>query len=892
MTELEKLLERIPRASTSVSKYEEVAFFLCRELGIGSVRCKSVGDDKNAANRIREAGSLSSPLVLLLVDPRGVDNVESVVRKTHEIVRPNGLVDAVLVRFEDTEPIHVLVGGSDEIRGRVVRLLPNVRLDSVNPVAVPEPVESWLEGFRAGPVTLAAPILQVDGRPPTRVRTTGDLRNWVATECRVAPERVVVKIITDPKNAYNRVGEALASKPAVLVLLATGTVTREHLRTAGSRRHEASPAPRLLLCFSTPCGSWNVELDEEPNVRIPSPSDEEPVVRVSSVPVVPPPLAPSASVEEPVEPVRPLPPGELRFRINDHVSRLVRHLPLGANSKELYEEQRDATDRGQSIATRAHQFVRELLDEPTTRLIVLTGDAGHGKTHLCRKLLVELCGMTAEAALDALRRDTRGETPFPRVGPGRPIRMVKDLSEIEPPETAATMLARLEADPDSVGVVCANEGRLRAIIDLQPGPLGPVRASLDASVHSGLTTAAPGVHVVNLNHQAVTGGSFFSDLVQRWVHDGRSWATCKSCAAVTLCPIHANRQFLAENGDHAGLPAKRLGDAVRVVEQSGYVLTIRESLMFLAYALVGRYDCPSVHDAWRAKKIDGRPSVPRLVFEPDLQAHELERLRILERLRRIDPGRAAMREVDDDLLRALDEDQAVADELGRGPARSRREARDEQKRLRDLLRNERRRAFFVDDGKSVPFWRRLGLSWYEEFARIADGTGDQRSLLRTRNQLVRGLHVVQGIRPQNDSELFLVDPAFARGRGATSVIATRIPIRYVEVRSQSVDWRTATSGSFVSKSVDWIDRRVVVRLGTADTDVLSLDLRQFEFLMRAAEGVAFRSFHGADVRRISSRLALVVQRRPSDLERIVVMDGHVPRNLSIDVDDSFSVGEM
>ncbi|MFU8805893.1 MAG: hypothetical protein ACNA8W_18920, partial [Bradymonadaceae bacterium] len=93
---------------------------------------------------------------------------------------------------------------------------------------------------------------------------------------------------------------------------------------------------------------------------------------------------------------------------------------------------------------------------PGTRLIVLTGDAGHGKTHLCGRLLADLKGIDEASAKEVLEEKARGEHDLAELPDGRALRMVKDLSEFEP-EPAGRVLADALERTGTVTVVCANK---------------------------------------------------------------------------------------------------------------------------------------------------------------------------------------------------------------------------------------------------------------------------------------------------------------------------------------------------------------------------------------------------------------------------------------------------
>ncbi len=109
-----------------------------------------------------------------------------------------------------------------------------------------------------------------------------------------------------------------------------------------------------------------------------------------------------------------------------------------------------------SYETKSYHYVLELLAQPSTSLIVLTGDAGHGKTHLCKRIL-EAGGKSGEEALQALKDDPEGQTPIALDVFAKPLRIVKDLSDDPDEVRNAVRLLELIEDETSIGLVCANE---------------------------------------------------------------------------------------------------------------------------------------------------------------------------------------------------------------------------------------------------------------------------------------------------------------------------------------------------------------------------------------------------------------------------------------------------
>jgi hypothetical protein len=558
-----------------------------------------------------------------------------------------------------------------------------------------------------------------------------------------------------------------------------------------------------------------------------------------------------------------------KLKLVDH---LVDYLPFGSGTGNLYEENAQPDESSWSYETKTLNYVRSLLRDPSVSLVVLTGDAGHGKTHLCRRIL-EGQGLSPEDAISVLTSDPNAQQAIePLEEGGLKLRIVKDFSEGSV-EAKTKLLIELLEDPESVGLVCANEGRLRATVSAAEGDLDNVMKALEFGLNSGLTTADGHVHVVNLNFQAAapTEKGFLRHMLRHWVDDRRRWGGCQQCDAKDSCPILKNRTALTTDDPHCDNRMDGLLQLVRTVEQSGYVFTIREALIFLAYIITGGNRCSDIHELHRSSRgrvtLSDHQMVP-LLFKRKLESAESQNLSVVRRIRRCDPGLITHRDVDEKIVRDLDDFSASS---GDQPTAS--QQKQEALRLLETVQSERRNSFFVDPEKGadgvIDRARRLGLFHYQPFEHIQSDDERASKMREIIKQIVLGLHVIQGIRPRDRSSLYLVDPAYSRSGSHTSVIAVKIPIDELWLRGLHEYWAKESGEEEkvvpLVQSVDWLDRQVVLCRDSDESQLrlLSLDLFQFEFVLRSADGVVFPQFHAADRRRILTALAAVAEQKES-----------------------------
>jgi len=592
----------------------------------------------------------------------------------------------------------------------------------------------------------------------------------------------------------------------------------------------------------------------------------------------------------------------MSFQVNQHVERLAGYQPFDSSFGQLYAEYVD-TRQSDQLETQAFDFVSELIHDPHVRLIILTGDAGHGKTHLCGRLITSNDTSIPDPR-EHLRTHGDGKTAIFTLPNRRALHIIKDLSELDRDLAGRRLEDALLAD-DRVTVVCANEGRLRAVLGRGSPGLGPVKEALDLVLNAGQTSKSGTIHIIDMNHQSVAapgGKSLVRQALKTWVSDGRKWTSCQDCDARPECPIYQNHRLLAAE-DTKG-ESRRAGTEMllRVVEQTGQVVTIRELLIFAAHAITGGLRCSDVHERVQKQKSGWQADhmFHQVMFGTRLERSDLERLRVFQAAEMLDPGTKAIRPVDDTLH--MDRDGTGVDpfvpsmvvDSALAPKNHQQLRRDSEKR-RNLYTFLRRDSYFEAAVESqyphIPFAERLGLRYYSEFEKILFEVAPvQQDYVRIRNRLLSGLEAVQGARRSEGTGSFLVvDSAFASHRGSAAVVARKIMSGSVQLMSQNTWWQVQAGGApNLGDAVDWVDRQVFVLLdaGREGSTPLAVDLncRQFEFVCRAAQGLSSRAFFQADIRRIMAQLADLADGASATEEITVLLNGRTSQ-LVIDVGD-------
>jgi len=498
----------------------------------------------------------------------------------------------------------------------------------------------------------------------------------------------------------------------------------------------------------------------------------------------------------------------------------------------------------------------------------------------------------------------------------------KDFSEFSI-ELACEYIEKAGRNEKDITVICANEGRLRAVLEATNAGEYCERVANDfkLSFQNGLASQDGEIHILNLNYQSVasslsTEHSETSSLLERtiksWV-DGTRWRSCDQCASKGSCPIYHNHFLLSHSKNQLGLNRqKRLVDLFATAERLGVVVTIREMLMSVSYILTGGLKCKDVHQRVKMGKPgwQSKYAFYNLVFEPpnDEVEKKLSKIPVVGKLSKLDPGKIAKREMDESLINEHDVfEEGEIDLLFRtkitskvelidaasgideiiGNPRSRKERENEATFIIKILRSLRRRYFFdICDSLNMAM-EHMGFSKGSYFIDILNKSLDPSKFAPLKNQIICGLHMVQGLKlSPNETKLMLVDPAFGNATSHAAIIARKISSGSIKLIPMKENWIYSEDqiNFAMTRVVDWIDRHIVIRILEGDgshTD-LNINLMLFDFLMRAAGGYVGSQFYAHDIRKITNYLGCLAEVATNADEEINLFKDGDTYSISID----------
>ncbi|WP_098023495.1 protein kinase [Streptomyces sp. st115] len=306
------------------------------------------------------------------------------------------------------------------------------------------------------------------------------------------------------------------------------------------------------------------------------------------------------------------------------------------------------------VATALDTALRDDVLSGVHRLVVITGNAGDGKTAFLEQLSVEALKRGAEPGQKRVNGDDF-------VYRGRAFHTNHDGSQDEGSQNNDAVLDAFlapfqgevaDAWPrNQTRLIAVNEGRLTDFITAHASryPL------LARTIRQGLANGAAdhGIAVVNLNTRDVvadpagTGDSILHRMAQT-LTDPRRWSGCASCDLAPRCYARHNAQTFAH--PTAGpVVIERLAALYRMTHLRGRLhITLRDLRSALAYMLTSGRDCTQIHELYqRPESIQER--LDSFYFTSWTGLHtggENEQDRLLAQLRELDVATVADPQLD------------------------------------------------------------------------------------------------------------------------------------------------------------------------------------------------------------------------------------------------------
>ena len=239
-------------------------------------------------------------------------------------------------------------------------------------------------------------------------------------------------------------------------------------------------------------------------------------------------------------------------------------------------------------------------------LVIITGNAGDGKTAFLQKL--ERKAADEQALVDhslpnGARIELRGRTFLSNYDGSQ------DEGDQKNDDVLRAFLAPFKGNDSKswaaskeTRLIAINEGRLVDFLEANRADFPALAALVKAGLRSGEPT--DGVAVVNLNLRSVVidphgqDNSILERLVNRMTHE-KFWDACHACDLKERCYAFHNAQTIQD--ETAGKRVvERLKSLYAITHLRGRLhLTLRDLRSALAYMLVGTRDCDEIHELYK-----------------------------------------------------------------------------------------------------------------------------------------------------------------------------------------------------------------------------------------------------------------------------------------------------
>ncbi|EFO79647.1 hypothetical protein OSCT_2511 [Oscillochloris trichoides DG-6] len=530
---------------------------------------------------------------------------------------------------------------------------------------------------------------------------------------------------------------------------------------------------------------------------------------------------------------------------NPFVDYLNRYTTASPDHEAAFDEflSQIAPPSGQPLhlKTQVENFLNVSFAQPDPPSVILTGNAGDGKTYLCRQIIKKA-----------------NEQPFhwerlqhePIILNGKRLYVIKDLSELGDAEGTALLrrvAATLSGESEDRYLIAANEGRLRALAG-HDATLAP----LYTLIHNQLTVGeANGARVLVINLTKVTTSSFVRKTLE-WMSAPVHWQVCETCESRAACPLAYNARQLAQPSI-----AARVQMLYQLLEHLDIHVTVRDMLIHLAYTLTANQRCQHLQHMHAAHR-----DLSTLVYYENIWGHNASpdfqrKASVVQHLERLHIGNHSLFELDNFIVSGgeSEEEQAQHRRLF-PPAVDLNHLRFEQDRRAYLevgaetgtqqetpmliawLPHCRRKLFFEREKQSeanrlIPF---LFLTDYLDLLE-----NEQRHKESIRRNLVLGLNrAFSRLYLNLDDNLYITSQYLHSTEQPRPLVRLTIPIQGVDLR---VDRRP-----HVAYDYDRADLALVIAPPPALTmqrgvppkpESWRMNLLLFEYLMRLAHGGTF-----------------------------------------------------
>jgi hypothetical protein len=511
-----------------------------------------------------------------------------------------------------------------------------------------------------------------------------------------------------------------------------------------------------------------------------------------------------------------------------------------------------------TIQTNTLTALSSKIQSDTPGIVILTGNAGHGKTHLCAASINQTNPtIDWQRACELIQEFGRASASLPLGDRKVEVWLIKDLTELSITEARNLLTDAIKNIKNRLTIVCANEGRLRSVTEkpemTEHQGLTDIHDALLRSLESHESEIGA-IHIFNLNLQKISAssdtehGSILSQLLNSWTAE-ENWKDCAECEKRERCPIRLNGEILNSNSSTTIRPF--IENSIYLSELLGYQFTVRQALVALAAAITNEKKCADIHQ--NEELLVSGDLRSESIFHTLFKGHERHKFNLLFRaFHTIDPGSMSSNLVDGQ-IDLVDFESELGTWWGDLSGHIQKEhwepSVEDWRFMRRFTVMTRRK--FSDSPTSLG--STLDIKYLPEFDLLI--SNEQAELRNLVLRIFRGLEAIQGIRSEdsNSTRLSIADQSFSdpslgldgiatkntrRDPEGTRLLASRI--RFSDTNFQVEEVPPGENGM---TTVNHFSTRVFLRPQNAPvTKRMAIDYVDFLYLLSAAEGLNANQF--------------------------------------------------
>ncbi|UAL53605.1 hypothetical protein [Metabacillus dongyingensis] len=325
---------------------------------------------------------------------------------------------------------------------------------------------------------------------------------------------------------------------------------------------------------------------------------------------------------------------------NPFVDYLDQFNVLSPNHSKIYDEY--SYDKGEKsytfkIETKVEDYLINILKK-SGQSFILTGNAGDGKTRLCRSIFNYFSSEDLKNWPNSGIREVSTEHGT--------LRIVKDLSELKEDKIFEELLRLQEYimndHKDRVYyLIAANEGKLTKFLS-QKSELSHLKEQVKLRFKDSINNNNV-FNIINLID--VTSSIYVEKVLEEWNKE-KNWVPCNSCPKINTCIINLNHKKTSK------IDVKnRLVEQYRLLDFLSTHITMREMLIHISYILTGGYKCTDIINGnYNELKLQINKPYYQNFYGHEIEHEAFSEMRALKLFRELDPGSNSNSNIDDFIL--------------------------------------------------------------------------------------------------------------------------------------------------------------------------------------------------------------------------------------------------